>query len=69
LHVIQHIEKQRLRDIDRASCNARRHIAALQHHLDCGQMGVPPSSIVPRRDTAEALKLACMRRVGACAQR
>ena len=79
---IRHIEKQRLRNIDRASRDTNRHIAALQHYLereraadaDAASGGVeagwnlawaldaderpPPSSIIARRDTEEALKLA-----------
>lgn len=88
---IKRIEKQRLRNIDRASRDMNQHIAALQHYLDrespavtavSTSMGTgtdqatraasswnmawaldederpPPSSIVARRDTEEALKLA-----------
>ncbi|KAI9441922.1 hypothetical protein H4582DRAFT_1811008 [Lactarius indigo] len=85
---IRHIEKKRQRNIDRASRDTNRHIAALQHYLDRerttaaaaaeekpGSGAVveaswnlawaldederpPPSSIVARRDTEEALKLA-----------
>jgi hypothetical protein len=88
---IKRIEKQRLRNIDRASRDMNQHIAALQHYLDresqatatattsrgtgtdrmtrtasCWNMAwaldederPPPSSIVARRDTEEALKLA-----------
>ena len=72
---IRNIEKQRLRNIDRASRDTAQHIAALQHYLDREQTGAPdaswtlawaldaderppPSSIVARRDTTEALKLA-----------
>ena len=72
---IRHIEKQRLRNIDRASRDTAQHIAALQYYLDREQTGAPdaswtlawaldaderppPSSIVARRDTSEALKLA-----------
>lgn len=75
---IRRIEKQRLRNIDRASRDTNQHIAALQHYLDRertdAETGVkaswnlawaldaderpPPSSIVARRDTEEALKLA-----------
>ncbi|KAF8267914.1 hypothetical protein EI94DRAFT_1728993 [Lactarius quietus] len=72
---IRHIEKQRMRNIDRATRDTDQHIAALQHYLDREQTGTPdanwtlawaldaderppPSSIVARRDTAEALKLA-----------
>jgi hypothetical protein len=91
-HAIKRIEKQRLKNINRASRDINQHIAALQHYLDReGQavaapapalMGTgadrtrratsswnmawaldederpPPSSIVARRDTEEALKLA-----------
>ena len=91
-HAIKRIEKQRLRNIDRASRDMNQHIAALQHYLDresqatavaastlsgtgtddmtkttsCWNMAwaldederPPPSSIVARRDTEEALKLA-----------
>ena len=91
-HAIKRIEKQRLRNIDRASRDINQHIAALQHYLDregqavdaastlrgmpgtdrttkstsCWNMAwaldederPPPSSIVARRDTEEALKLA-----------
>lgn len=94
---IKRIERQRVRNINRASRNMNQHIAVLQHYLDCesktaasghssaGQAAVaeeekdggcaapsswnmawaldederpPPSSIVARRDTEEALKLA-----------
>ncbi len=90
---IKRIEKQRLRNVDRASRDMNQHIAALQHYLDgegqadavpvpstsrgtgrdrvtrttsCWNMAwaldederPPPSSIVARRDTEEALKLA-----------
>jgi hypothetical protein len=72
---IRHIEKQRLRNIDRACRDMDQHIAALQHYLDREKTGAadanwtlawaldaderpPPSSIVARRDTTEALKLA-----------
>ena len=82
---IRHVEKQRMRNIDRASRDTNRHIAALQHYLDReGQQQQrrdgdddddveaswnlawaldaderpPPSSIIARRDTEEALKLA-----------
>ncbi len=75
---IRRIEKHRLRNIDRASRDTNRHLAALQHYLDRertdAEAGVeaswnlawaldadecpPPSSIVARRDTEEALKLA-----------
>ncbi|KAI9452279.1 hypothetical protein BJY52DRAFT_940839 [Lactarius psammicola] len=76
---IRRVEKHRLRNIDRASRDTNRHIAALQHyldreHTDAEAGGVeaswnlawaldaderpPPSSIVARRDTEEALKLA-----------
>jgi len=90
---IKRIEKQRQRNIDRASRDINQHIAALQHYLDRenesaipGGSGTdpertradtvgapsswnmawaldederpPPSSIVARRDTEEALKLA-----------
>ena len=90
-HAIKRIEKQRLRNIDRASRDMNQHVAALQHYLDhesqvatatptlramgtdritrttsCWNMAwaldederPPPSSIVARRDTVEALKLA-----------
>lgn len=91
-HAIKRIEKQRLKNIDRASRDMNQHIAALQHYLDReskaaasggGGEGTdattedalsappsymawaldederpPPSSIVARRDTEEALKLA-----------
>jgi hypothetical protein len=92
-HAIKRIEKQRLRNIDRASRDMNQHIAVLQHYLDreseaaaSGSTGAgadattedgltappswnmawaldederpPPSSIVARRDTVEALKLA-----------
>lgn len=90
-HAIKRIEKQRLRNVDRASRDMNQHIAALQHYLDRESqatagpstlrgMGTervarttscwniawaldederpPPSSIVARRDTEEALKLA-----------
>jgi len=90
---IKRIEKQRLRNINRASRDTNQHIAALQHYFDrenkptvSGDSGTdaerttadtlsapsswnmawaldederpPPSSIVARRDTEEALKLA-----------
>jgi hypothetical protein len=90
---IKRIEKQRLRNIDRASRDMNQHIAALQHYLDRENQAAattstlrgtgtdritrtrtasnwnmawaldederpPPSSIVARRDTEEALKLA-----------
>jgi hypothetical protein len=76
---IRHIDKQRLRNIDRATRDTNRHIAALHHYLDrertdAGVVVVvepsslawaldaderpPPSSIIARRDTEEALKLA-----------
>ncbi|KAF8491456.1 lipase/ esterase [Russula emetica] len=88
---IKRIEKQRLRNIDRASRDMNQHIAALQHYLDRESHATaaasslrgtgtdrmtrttsywnmawaldederpPPSSIVARRDTEEALKLA-----------
>lgn len=74
---IRNIDKQRLRNIDRATRDTDQHIAALQHYLDREQQTgtlpdaswtlawaldaderPPPSSIVARRDTAEALKLA-----------
>lgn len=88
---IKHIEKKRLRNIDRASRDMNQHIAALQHYLDRESQATattstlrgagtdrmtrttsswnmawaldederpPPSSIVARRDTEEALKLA-----------
>jgi hypothetical protein len=85
---IKRIEKQRLRNINRASQDMNQHIAALQHYLDRESMAAapggadratatlgapsswnmawalddderpPPSSIVARRDTEEALKLA-----------
>jgi hypothetical protein len=90
---IKCIEKQRLRNVDRASRDMTQHIAALNHYLDreceaaarsgegAGANGVtedaptaqpnwnmawaldederpPPSSIVARRDTEEALKVA-----------
>jgi uncharacterized membrane protein YccC len=68
---IQHIEKHRRRNIDRATRDMDQHIAALQHYLDRAPDASwtlawaldaderpPPSSIVARRDTAEALKLA-----------
>jgi hypothetical protein len=91
-HAIKRIEKQRLRNIDRASRDINQHIAALQHYLDRESQAAaaatptlrglgadrttrttsswnmawaldederpPPSSIVARRDTEEALKLA-----------
>ncbi len=88
--VIKRIEKQRLRNIDRATRDMDQHIAALQHYLDRESQATaastlkdtgadrtttatpywnmawaldederpPPSSIVARRDTEEALKLA-----------
>jgi hypothetical protein len=90
---IKRIEKQRLRNIDRASRDMNQHFAALQHYLDRESQATatastlrgagtdrmtstrttsswnmawaldederpPPSSIVARRDTEEALKLA-----------
>ena len=68
---IQHIEKHRRHNIDRATRDTHQHIAALQHYLDRpsdanwalawaldADERPPPSSIVARRDTAEALKLA-----------
>jgi hypothetical protein len=92
-HTIKRIEKQRLRNLDRASRDMNQHIAALHHYLDreskadarggegAGANGAtenaptarpnwnmawaldederpPPSSIVARRDTEEALKIA-----------
>jgi hypothetical protein len=93
VHAIKRIEKQRLKNIDRASRDVNRHISVLQHYLERGSKPTvsgdtgagadamaedalsappswnmawaldederpPPSSIVARRDTEEALKLA-----------
>lgn len=70
---IRHIEKHRQRNIDRASRDTNQHIAALQHYLEREKKTdapdalpwaldaderPPPSSIVARCDTAEALELA-----------
>ncbi|KAH9996971.1 hypothetical protein BJV74DRAFT_827169 [Russula compacta] len=92
---IKRIEKQRVRNINRASRDMNQHISVLQHYLDRESKGAasghssagqgaaaeedgacgapsswnmawaldederpPPSSIVARRDTEEALKLA-----------
>ena len=70
---IRHVEKHRQRNIDRASRSANQHIAALQHYLERDKKNPnaparvlaldederpPPSSIVARCDTAEALELA-----------
>ena len=70
---IRHIEKHRQRNIDRASRDANKHLAALQHYLERDKKNPdaparalaldederpPPSSIVARCDTAEALELA-----------
>jgi hypothetical protein len=93
VHAIKRIEKQRLKNIDRASRDVNQHIAVLQHYLERESKAAasrdagagadamaedalsappswnmawaldederpPPSSIVARRDTEEALKLA-----------
>jgi hypothetical protein len=69
---LRRIAKQRQQNIDRASRDMHLHVAALQHYLERertngnGNMEweldederPPPSSIVARRDTDEALRLA-----------